>query len=102
MFHIKDSKHQILHSLKIARGHVHSIIGQVEEDQGCFEVIHQLRAVEKALHKVDLLLIQTYLLSQPQNEKSLQSFIDSLRPSLRRVKKSSSLLHVPKSNIKNR
>lgn len=101
MFHIKNSKHQVLHSLKIAKGHVQSIIKQVETDQGCFEVIHQLRAVEKALHKVDLLLIQNYLLSHTQDEKSLQSFIDSLLPSLR-GRKSSSLLNVPKSKISNR
>lgn len=101
MFHIKNSKHQVLHSLKIAKGHVQSIIEQVKDDQGCFEVIHQLRAVEKALHKVDLLLIQNHLLSHPQDEKSLQSFIDSLLPSLR-DRKSSSLLNVPKSKINNR
>lgn len=101
MFTFKNSQHKILHSLSITRGHVKSIINQVERGDDCLKIVHQLQAVQKALHQIDLLIIHQYLMDNSGDERALEHFIDELVPSLRKVKSSSSWLNVGGSNIKN-
>lgn len=102
MFTFKNPQHKILHSLKITRGHVESIINQVERGDDCLEIVHQLKAVQKALHQVDLLVIHQYLMDNSENEEVLKHFIDELVPAIRSEKSSSSSLNVRRSSIKNR
>ncbi len=61
MFHTKTKKDNVLHRLKIARGHLEKVIAMVEEDQYCIDVITQSKAVQNALSKVDALLLEDHL-----------------------------------------
>lgn len=59
--HFKTIKDRALHRLKIAQGHIESISKMIEDDAYCLDVVHQSRAVQKALHKLDLMLIEDHL-----------------------------------------
>ena len=52
---------QILHRLKIARGHLDKVISMVENDEYCIDVIHQSQAVQSALKKADHVLLESHL-----------------------------------------
>ena len=56
-----DVKSRAIHRFKIAKGHIDSIIGMIEDDAYCLDIVHQSRAVQKALQKIDLLLIEDHL-----------------------------------------
>lgn len=100
MFTFKSPQHKVLHSLKITHGHLKSIINQVERGDNCLEIVHQLKAVQKAIHQVDLLVIHQYLMNNSEDKEVLRHFIDELVPAIRSVKSSSSSLNVRSSNIK--
>jgi DNA-binding FrmR family transcriptional regulator len=57
----KDVKQNILHRLKIARGHLNKVIEMVETDEYCIDIIHQSQAVQKALHEADLVTLEYHL-----------------------------------------
>ncbi|MCA9392067.1 metal-sensitive transcriptional regulator [candidate division WWE3 bacterium] len=57
----KNAKERVIHRLKIAKGHIDSIVKMVEDDAYCLDVVHQSRAVQKALQKIDLVLIEDHL-----------------------------------------
>ena len=57
----EDSKKRALHRVKIIQGHVKCIEKMIEEDRYCPEIIHQSRAIQKALKQLDLLLIEDHL-----------------------------------------
>ena len=57
----KDTQERILHRLKIAKGHLNKIISMVEEECYCIDVLHQSRAVQKALKEADNLLLEKHL-----------------------------------------
>lgn len=59
--HMKHTKDRALHRLKIVQGHIDSISKMIEDDAYCLDVVHQSRAVQKALHKLDVLLIEDHL-----------------------------------------
>lgn len=54
-------KNDLLHRLKIARGHLEKVIKMVEEEEYCLDIIQQTRAIEKALAKVDEILLENHL-----------------------------------------
>jgi len=54
-------KSQILHRLKIAKGHLQKVIEMVEKDFYCIDVIHQSQAVQAALKKIDEEILQNHL-----------------------------------------
>lgn len=54
-------KKRQLHRLKIARGHLNKVIDMVESDSYCIDVLHQSHAVQKALKKVDNLILENHL-----------------------------------------
>ncbi len=47
----------ILARLRSAEGHLGSVIGMVENEQNCIKVLHQLYAVQAALHACGRLLL---------------------------------------------
>ncbi|MDP1721922.1 MAG: metal-sensing transcriptional repressor [Candidatus Gottesmanbacteria bacterium] len=51
----------ILHRLKIARGHLDKVIGMVEEDHYCIDVVHQSMAVQAALREADHLILKNHM-----------------------------------------
>jgi CsoR family transcriptional regulator, copper-sensing transcriptional repressor len=54
-------KRNILHRLKIARGHMDKVIAMVEQDDYCIDVIHQSQAVQKALQHADNIILENHL-----------------------------------------
>lgn len=58
---IQSYKKNLLHRLKIARGHLDKVIAMVEGEQYCLDIIQQTKAVENALRKVDEILLENHL-----------------------------------------
>lgn len=61
MYRPKDIQERILHRLKIARGHLNTIIKMVEDGEYCIDVIHQSQAVQSALKEADSLTLENHL-----------------------------------------
>lgn len=57
----KDAQERILHRLKIAYGHLQKVIQMVESGHYCIDVIHQSRAVQRALSEVDSVILENHL-----------------------------------------
>jgi DNA-binding FrmR family transcriptional regulator len=47
--------------LKNIEGHLHGIIGMVEQDSYCINVIQQIQAVQASLNKLNLLILDNHL-----------------------------------------
>lgn len=54
-------KKQVSHRLAIAEGHLKKIRKMVDDDIYCLDVIHQSRAVQAALKKVDEVVLHGHL-----------------------------------------
>jgi DNA-binding FrmR family transcriptional regulator len=54
-------KQNIVHRLKIAKGHLEKVIRMVEEDEYCIDIVHQSLAVQSALKKVDEVVLENHL-----------------------------------------
>lgn len=50
-----------LNRLKTVRGHLKAVIGMVEEDRYCPEVMKQVSALQSSLEKVNRILLQNHL-----------------------------------------
>lgn len=61
MFTTKTKKDNIIHRLKIARGHLDKVIQMVEADVYCIDVLTQSKAVQSALHKTDEIMLENHL-----------------------------------------
>lgn len=57
----KTTKERVLHRMKIIQGHLKTISQMVENDAYCIDVIHQSKAVQKALRQVDGLILENHL-----------------------------------------
>lgn len=55
------TKDRALHRIKIIKGHMNSIEKMLEESAYCVDIVHQSRAVQKALKNLDLLIIESHL-----------------------------------------
>lgn len=51
----------VLHRLKIARGHLEKVIDMVEKGEYCLDIVHQSRALQAALRKADEKLLENHL-----------------------------------------
>lgn len=56
-----DLKRNVLNRLKSVAGHVKGITRMVDEDAYCIDVIHQIQAVQAALNKVSLALLDDHM-----------------------------------------
>ena len=55
-------KHDNAHKrLKTIEGHIHGIVGMVESDAYCIDVIRQIQAVQAALNKVSSHILEGHL-----------------------------------------
>lgn len=54
-------KSNILHRLKIAKGHLEKVIKMVEGDEYCINIVHQLLAIQSALKKTDEIVLENHL-----------------------------------------
>ena len=61
MYRPKDTQERILHRLKIAQGHLKKVLKMVENGEYCIDVIHQSKAVQRALQEADALTLENHL-----------------------------------------
>lgn len=54
-------KTNILHRLKIAKGHLEKVMRMVEGDEYCIDVVHQLLAIQSAIKKIDEIVLENHL-----------------------------------------
>jgi len=57
----EDRNREILNRLKSVEGHVRGIERMVDEDAYCIEVINQILAVQRALDKVNSMILERHL-----------------------------------------
>lgn len=55
------TKQRAMHRIKIIKGHIESIEKMIDGDKYCVDIVHQSQAVQKALHKLDVLIIEEHL-----------------------------------------
>ncbi len=77
--HTKD---RALHRIKIIKGHIASIEKMIEDDSYCVDVVHQSLAVQKALKKLDMLIMESHLktcvihqIQNGQNKKPVEELL---------------------------
>ncbi len=58
---MQDYKNNLVHRLKIAKGHLEKVLSIVEEDKYCLEVTQQTQAVQSSLGKVNELILEHHL-----------------------------------------
>ncbi len=56
-----DRKQAVLNRLKSVAGHVAGITRMVDEDAYCIDVINQIQAVEAALNKISLIVLDDHM-----------------------------------------
>ncbi len=56
-----ETKQQLVNRLRSVEGHVRSIARMVEEDAYCIDILHQSRAVQRALERFNQLILQNHL-----------------------------------------
>lgn len=61
MYQPKDTQERIIHRLKIAQGHLKKVLKMVEDNEYCIDVIHQSKAVQRALEEADALTLENHL-----------------------------------------
>lgn len=83
MYRPRDTQERILHRLKIAQGHLKKVLKMVEDGQYCIDVIHQNRAVQRALSEADSLILENHLktcaseaIQKGQKEKAITEIIE--------------------------
>jgi len=57
----EEHKREILNRLKSAEGHLRGIERMVDENAYCIEVINQILAVQRALDKVNSMILERHL-----------------------------------------
>ncbi len=79
-------KTNILHRLKITKGHLEKIIRMVEDDEYCINVVHQLLAVQSALKKVDEIVLENHLktcvadsIKKGESEEAIKEVMEVLK-----------------------
>ena len=59
--HNPQDKQKLVNRLKSVAGHVNGIARMVEDDTYCIDVIQQIQAVQAALNKVSLLVLDDHM-----------------------------------------
>jgi CsoR family transcriptional regulator, copper-sensing transcriptional repressor len=57
----KTHKQQVLHRIKIIEGHLKAIEKMIENDTYCVDIMNQSLAVQKALHNLDMAIMENHL-----------------------------------------
>ena len=58
---MKAAKKDVLNRVASIEGHLRGIRKMIEDDQYCVDVLKQTYAVEKALHKLEAVLVEGHL-----------------------------------------
>lgn len=87
--HYGAAKEQVLTRLRRAEGQVRGIAGMVEQDRYCIDVLQQISAVQAALDKVALALVDAHVrngvLAADPDPASRQELADELMQALGRL-----------------
>lgn len=59
----QNQKQKALHRIKIIKGHVQAVENMIDHDAYCVDVIHQSRAIQTALKKLDMFILEEHLKS---------------------------------------
>lgn len=59
----KSTERNILHRLKIAKGHLDKVIKMAEEGAYCIDIVHQSIAVQASLKSTDQLILKNHMQS---------------------------------------
>jgi DNA-binding FrmR family transcriptional regulator len=57
----EEFKQAILKRLRSVAGHVNGVARMVEDDQYCIDVIHQIQAVQAALNKISVMVLDDHM-----------------------------------------
>ncbi len=57
----KDTQERIIHRLKIAKGHLETVIKMVADDRYCIDILQQLNAIESGLDETGKVLLEHHL-----------------------------------------
>ena len=55
------TQQEVVNRLRSAAGHINGITRMVEEDQYCIDIINQIQAVQAALNKVSLMVLDNHM-----------------------------------------
>jgi len=55
------TKEDVLNRLRSVHGHLQGILRMVEDEEYCIDVIHQVQAVQSALNKVNLMVLDDHM-----------------------------------------
>jgi len=79
-------KTNILHRLKIAKGHLEKVINMVEGDEYFINVVHQLLAIQSALKKIDEIVLENHLktcvadsIKKGESEEAIKEVMEVLK-----------------------
>ena len=61
MQQIVQTKQDTLNRLKSASGHLAAVARMVDEEQYCIDIIYQIQAVQAALNKISLLVLDDHM-----------------------------------------
>ena len=88
MYKPKNTKERISHRLKISLGHLKKVITMVDEGAYCIDVIHQSKALQKALKETDDLILENHLrtcvakaIRAGQEKKAIEEIMGILKKS---------------------
>ena len=57
----KTTKQKSIHRIKIIQGHLKKVQEMIENDEYCVDIVHQSKAVQSALKKLDMQIIEEHL-----------------------------------------
>jgi len=75
------TKKEKLHRIKVIKGHIQAIEKMIEEDAYCINIIHQSLAVQKALKKLDSVIMTDHInccVVEQAKEGDFQKITDEL------------------------
>ncbi|MFP3853116.1 MAG: metal-sensitive transcriptional regulator [Anaerolineales bacterium] len=56
-----EMKQDVVNRLRSINGHLNGILSMIEDDQYCIDVINQVQAVQAALSKVNLMVLDDHM-----------------------------------------
>ncbi len=57
----KTFQRDMLHAMKIASGHLNKVVSMMERDEYCIDIVHQSKAVQAALKKIDERILENHI-----------------------------------------
>ena len=81
-----EHKRSVLNRLKTVRGHLDAVLGMVEDERYCPQVMKQVSALQGSLERVNRVLLQNHLetcvpkaVAEGRSEQIVEELLESLR-----------------------